>query len=383
MSNQMILNETSYLGEGALNHLPDELQRRGLERVLLVTDSSLVKLGLSLKVTNLLAKKRIVYQVFDRVKENPTISSVKIAVEMAVLFRCDAIVAVGGGSVIDCAKAVSLIVTNPDYVDVRSLEGCPHVKNPGIPVFALSTLSGSGSDVSHSFVITDEDRQRKIVCIDRNCIPKVSITDPELYASVPQKQCGYMGLSIISMAVEALLSKNSWAFTDMYALEAIRQVAENLPSAVKNSARAREQIAYAQCLAGIAAANSSLALAHGMAHTLCVVCDIPHAVTVSMLLPAVMRFNAPSSGSKYKDIALALGAKVSAKASPAEYRKSCVNAVEKFFKEYGLPKKLSALGVEAEDLAPAAENAARDYYSLQNPKEASKKKILEIYKSLM
>ena len=169
----------------------------------------------------------------------------------------------------------------------------------------------------------------------------------------------------------------------MYAYEAIRQVAENLPSAVKNSARAKEQIAYAQCLAGIASANSSLALAHGMADTLCVAFDIPHATAVSLLLPAVMRFNAPSSGSKYKDIALALGAKVSAKASPAEYRKTCVNAVEKFFKEYGLPKKLSALGVEAEDLPAVAENAARDYYSLQNPKEASKKKILEIYKSLM
>lgn len=382
MSNRMILNETSYFGKDAVKQVPLELKKRKLERVLVVTDSELVKCKVSLKVTKLLASSRIIFQIFEHVKANPTINNVKSGVEMAEQFRADSIVAVGGGSVIDTAKAISIILKNPEFKDVRKLEGASSTKNKGLPLIAVTTTSGTAAEVTINYVITDEDKQRKFVCVDTHDIPTVAIVDPELSSTMPAKLCAATGMDALVHAIEGYITKGAWQMTDMYCLEAIKIISENLRSAVKGNKTAREQMAYGQYIAGMGFSNCGLGIVHSMAHPLSAVYDIPHGVACAALLAPVMKFNATASGSKYKDIALAMGIKTAAKMSPAAYRKAAVNAVEKLAKEVGIPSKLKDLSVQKSDFDFLAESAMNDACTPENPQAVSKKKIIDIYKSV-
>ncbi|MBO6176625.1 MAG: lactaldehyde reductase [Treponema sp.] len=383
MANRMILNETSWFGSGSIKKLPEELKKRGIERVLVVTDAGLVKAKIAAKITSLLVSNRIVYQIFDKVKSNPTIQNVKSAVETASQFRADAIVAVGGGSVIDTAKAVSIICTNPEFSDVRKLEGASKTAKKGLPLFAVTTTSGTAAEVTINYVITDETRQRKFVCIDPHDIPVVAIVDPDLSSKMPAKLCASCGMDALVHAIEGYLTKDAWQMTDMYCLEAIRIISANIKDAVKGKAAAREQMAYGQYIAGMGFSNCGLGLVHAMAHPLSAVFDVPHGEACAILLSPVLKFNAASSGTKYKDIALAMGAKVGAKATSATYRKTCMNAVDKLLKECGIPKKIDSLGDQTIDYDFLAESALKDACIAGNPKEITRKKVIEIYKSIL
>lgn len=383
MANRMILNETSWFGKGSVKKLPEELKNRGIERVLVITDAGLVKAKIASKVTQLFVSNRIVYQIFDKVKSNPAIENVKSAVETAVQFRADAIVAVGGASVIDTAKAVSVICTNPEFSDLRKLEGLSKTKAKGLPLFAISTMKGSSSLVSISYVITDQTKQRKFVCIDSHDIPLVAIVDPDLSEKMTEKDSAFSAIEALVLAIEGYLSKSAWQMTDIFCLEAIKIISANIKDAIKAKTQAREQLAYGQYIAGMGFSNCGLGLVHAMAHPLSAVFDIAQAEACAVLLSPVLKFNAASSGTKYKDIALAMGAKVASKATAAAYRKTCINAVDKLLKECSIPKKIEALKGEDIDYDFLAESALKDACIAGNPKEISKKKIIEIYKSIL
>ena len=382
MTKRMILNGSSYFGPGAVKVLPEELKKRGFERILVVTDSETSKNKVSLKIAKLLASSKTVYQIFDKADENPSVQTVRACVDYASLFRADCIIAAGGGSVIDTAKAVSIILSNPEFRDVRKLEGEVKVQNSAVPLIAVTTTSGSASEATSAFVITDDDRQRKIVCINQKSIPVVSIVDTELSASVPEEIAANAGAEALAAAVEGYITKDSWLMTDMYCLEAVKIISANLKDAVKGKAAARELMAYGQYIAGMGFSNAGLGLVHAMAHSVSAVFDVPHGLACAVLLAPVLSYNAPSSGTKYKELAAALGAKVSSKATPASYRKACITAAEKLLKEAGLPKKLG-LNAEKKDIEFMADMAVKDLYAAGSPKEAAKKKIMDIYKSVL
>src|SRR5574344_238095 len=383
MSNRMVLNETAYFGESALKQIITELKNRSLERVLVVTDEELIRCKVTLKVTKLLAASRIIYQIYDKVKANPTIKNVKDGVEVAEQFRADVIVAVGGGSVIDTAKAIAVIRANPEFIDIRKLEGVSPTKNKAIPLIAITTTSGTAAEVTINYVITDEDKQRKFVCVDVHDIPVVAVVDPELSATMPAKLCAATGMDALVHAMEGYITKGAWQMTDMYCLKAVEIIAQNLRSAVKGNAKAREQMAYGQYIAGMGFSNCGLGIVHSMAHPLSAVYDIPHGVACAVLLAPVMKFNAAATGSKYRDIAAALGIKTAAKMSQAAYRKAAISAVEKLAKDVGIPSKLRDLGVQARDLDFLADSALKDACTPGNPQDVTKKKLIDIYKSVL
>lgn len=383
MAHRMILNETAYFGEEAVKSLTVELKNRNLERVLLVTDADLVRNKVTTKVTKLLATARIIYQIYDKVQPNPTIRNVKEAAEVARQFRADVVVAVGGGSVIDTAKAISILLANPEVTDLRKLEGMSNTKNKGVPLIAITTTSGTAAEVTINYVITDEDRERKFVCVDVHDIPVVAIIDPELSQTMPENLCAATGMDALVHAIEGYINKNAWQLTDMYCLKAVQMIAENLPAAVKGNAKAREQMAYAQYIAGMGFSNSGLGLAHSMAHPLSAVYGIPHGIACAMLIAPVMKFNASATGTKYRDLAEALGVKAAAKKTPAEARKAAIAAVEKLAKTIGIPSKLKKFGVETKQLDFLAESALNDACTPGNPQTVTKKKIIDLYKSIM
>jgi len=383
MSNRMILNETAYFGKDAVKQLTAELKNRSLERVLVVTDAELVKCKVAAKVTKLLIASRIIYQIYDKVRANPTIRTVNDGLEMARQFRADVIVAVGGGSVIDTAKAIAVLMANPEITDVRRLEGISPTKRKAVPLFAITTTSGTAAEVTINYVITDEDKQRKFVCVDVHDIPVVAIIDPDLSSSMPSKLCAATGMDALVHAIEGYVTKGSWQLTDIYCLKAIELVGANLRAAVKGGAGAREQMAYAQYLAGMGFSNAGLGIAHSMAHPLSAVYEIPHGVACAALLAPVMKFNASATGTKYRDIAFALGVKTAAKMSQTAYRKAAVAAVEKLAKDVGIPAKLRELGVQSKDLDFLAESALKDACTAGNPQDVTKKKLQDLYKSVL
>ena len=382
MSKRITLNETSYFGPGSIQVLADELKNHNIQRVLVVTDPDIVKAKIVMKITKILATSKIVYLVFDKIRANPSIHNVRSCVDTATLFRADCLIAVGGGSVLDTAKAASVVLTNPEFKDVRKLEGLSKTKNKGLPLIALPTTCGSGSEATSTYVITDEDRQRKFTCIDAHSIPMLSIVDSELSAKMPSELCATTGMDALAHAVEAYVTKDSWQMTDMYCLEAIRLIGSSLRAAGKGNEKAREQMSYAQYIAGMGASNSGLGLVHAMAHPLSAVFDVPHGLACAVLLAPVMASNAASTGEKYREIAVAMGAKVSSKATPAVYRKAAVTSIEKLVKEIGIGKKLK-LTVQKKDLELLAETALKDVCLSGNPKEVTKKKIIDIYKSVL
>lgn len=383
MAQLFVSGGESYFGQGAVSCLSDIFKKYKFERIVVVSDAEIVNAGVIQSVVKLLAKNRIIYQVFDKVYHNPTVANVKAGVELATSFNTDAFIAVGGGSVLDAAKAMSLMCANREITDIRKLEGDVNkTKNKAMPLIAIPTNFSSGSEVSSVFMLSDMNNNRKISCKDKNCIPQEVIIDPDFVLSLKARQTALSCASLFALAVESYLSAKAWSVTEYYSLQAVKLILENAKSAVNKNVKAKENLLNAQYFAGLASSNGGLALMHALSNALEVTHDVNHGVSCSLLLIPVLKFNAPSSGSKYKDLAIAMGAKVSDKASPADYRKTFINAVTKFFKELGVPKKLSEVGVKINDGDFMAECVLKDVHTQDNLKEVSKRKVLEIYKGV-
>jgi len=379
--NRIILNEMSFYGAGSRSVLADEIKKRGFKKVFVVTDKDLLKFGVVEKVTTILDAAKIEYAIFSNVKQNPTVAQVKEGVVAFSISDADAIVAIGGGSPIDTAKAIGIISNNPEFADVVSLEGVANTKNKSIPIIALPTTAGTAAEVTINYVITDEENVKKMVCVDPNAIPVLSIVDAELMLSLPASLTAATGMDALTHAIEGYITKGAWEMSDMFELKAIEMIAKHLPVVVKNPSDvvARDGMAVAQYIAGMGFSNVGLGLVHGMAHPLGAYYDIPHGVANALLLPIVMEYNTESSIAKYAAIARAMGIKVD-HLSPQEAAQAAVKAVKNLAIEVGIPEKLQLLNVKEEDLERLAQSAFKDVCTPGNPREVQLSEILELYK---
>ncbi len=378
---RIILNEMSYYGAGSRSVLADEIKKRGLKKIFVVTDKDLLKFGVVEKVTTFLDAAKIEYIIFSNVKQNPTVAQVKEGVVAFSTSGADAIVAIGGGSPIDTAKAIGIISNNPEFADVVSLEGVADTKNKSIPIIALPTTAGTAAEVTINYVITDEENVKKMVCVDPNVIPILSIVDAELMLSLPPSLTAATGMDALTHAIEGYITKGAWEMSDMFELKAIEMIAKHLPVVVKNPSNivARDGMAVAQYIAGMGFSNVGLGLVHGMAHPLGAYYDIPHGVANALLLPIVMEYNTESSIAKYVDIARAMGIKVD-HLSLSDAAKAAVEAVKNLAIEVGIPEKMQLLNVKEEDLERLAQSAFKDVCTPGNPREVQLSDILELYK---
>ena len=383
MSNRIVLNETSYHGAGAVMNVASEIKNRGLKKALLVTDKDLMKFKVATKVVKVLEDAGIAYEVYDHVKANPTIGNVQEGVNVCKKAGADVLVAVGGGSAIDTAKAIGIISANPDHFDVRSLEGAAVTKNKSLPIIAVSTTAGTAAEVTINYVITDEEKKRKFVCVDPHDIPVVAIVDPDMMSSMPKGLTAGTGMDALTHAIEGYITKGAWEMTDMMHLKAIEIISRSLRSAVNNEPKGREGMALGQYIAGMGFSNVGLGIVHSMAHPLGAVYDTPHGLANAMILPTVMEYNADATGEKYRNIAKAMGVNGTENMSQAEYRKAAIDAVKKLSKDVGIPEKLSEVGVKYEDIDFLAESAMKDACTPGNPKDPTKEDIVRLYKSLM
>lgn len=378
---RIILNEMSYYGAGSRSVLADEIKKRGLKKVFIVTDKDLLKFGVVEKVTSVLDAAKIEYTIFSNVKQNPTVAQVKEGVVAFSLSNADAIVAIGGGSPIDTAKGIGIISNNPEFADVVSLEGVADTKNKSVPIIALPTTAGTAAEVTINYVITDEENVKKMVCVDPNVIPVLSIVDAELMLSLPPSLTAATGMDALTHAIEGYITKGAWEMSDMFELKAIEMIAKHLPVVVKNPSDvvARDGMAVAQYIAGMGFSNVGLGLVHGMAHPLGAYYDIPHGVANALLLPIVMEYNTESSIAKYVDIARAMGIKVD-HLSLEDAAQAAVDAVKNLAIEVGIPEKLELLNVKEEDLERLSQSAFEDVCTPGNPREVKLGDILELYK---
>jgi lactaldehyde reductase len=379
---RMLLNETSYFGAGSRSILPKEISRRGFTKALVVTDKDLVKAGVTGKVLILLNEGNIPYEVYSEIKQNPTIANVQGGVTAFTRSGADLIIAVGGGSPIDTAKAIGMIASNPEYADVRSLEGMAATKNHSIPIIALPTTAGTAAEVTINYVITDEDRVKKMVCVDPNDIPMIAIIDPELMLSMPKELTAATGMDALTHAIEGYITKGAWEMTDFLELKAISLIARHLRNAVNNPSDidARSGMALAQYIAGMGFSNVGLGIVHSMAHPLGALYDTPHGVANALLLPYVMEFNAPAAGQKYKEIAFAMGLLSIESAHADDTTRAVIEAVRQLSKDIGIPQKLCEIGVKKEDLEKLAEAAFNDVCTPGNPRDVTVADILDIYR---
>lgn len=382
MVNRIILNETSYFGPGAIREIPAEIKARACKKVMLITDKDLIKFNVATKVTEILTAAGVDFAIYDNVKANPTIENVQSGVEFCKRCGADIIVAVGGGSAIDTAKAVAIIITNPEFADVRSLEGVAPTKNKCLPIIAVSTTSGTAAEVTINYVITDVEKNRKFVCVDPKDIPVVAIVDSEMCASMPPKLCAATGMDALVHAIEGYITKAAWELTDMVHLKAIEIISKNLRKSVKGDPVGREQMALGQYVAGMGFSNVGLGIDHSMAHPLSAVYDIPHGTACAILLAPVLKFNAPATGERYREIARAMGVAGVDDMTQDEYRAAAIAAVAKLSADVGIPTKLSELGVKAEDIDFLAESALADACTPGNPRDVTKEQIAEIYRSI-
>jgi lactaldehyde reductase len=380
MANRMILNETSYIGAGAISAIADEVKNRGFKKALVVTDKDLVKFGVAAKVTDLLEKNGLAFEVFDDVKANPTVANVKAGVEKFAGCKADYIIAIGGGSPIDTAKAIGIITANPEFSDVTSLEGVAPTKNKSVPILAVPTTAGTAAEVTINYVITDEEKKRKFVCVDPHDIPVVSFVDPDMMSSMPKGLTAATGMDALTHAIEGYITKGAWELTDTLHLKAIEIISRSLRSAVANEPKGRADMALGQYVAGMGFSNVGLGIVHSMAHPLGAFYDTPHGVANAVLLPYVMEFNADATGEKYREIARAMGVAGVDSMSAEEYRKAAVDAVRKLSEDIGIPKKLKDIGVKEEDIEALADSALADACTPGNPKAVTAKDILEVYK---
>ena len=378
-----ILNETSYFGKGAIKEIANEVHNRGLKKVMLVTDKDLIKFKVATKVIDILDEAKIDYEVYDKIKPNPTLKNVTEGVEFCKNCQADVLVAVGGGSAIDTSKAIAIIMKNPEFADVRSLEGASPTKHKAMPIIAVSTTSGTAAEVTINYVITDEENNRKFVCTDPHDIPVVAIIDPEMTASMPPKLCAATGMDALVHAIEGYITKGAWELTDMMHLKAIEIISRSLRDSVKGSMEGRAQMALGQYIAGMGFSNVGLGIVHSMAHPLSAVYDIPHGVACAILLTPVLKFNAPATADRYRNVAVAMGVEGTENMTVEEAREACIAAVEKLSIDVGIPQKLTELGVKEEDVQFLAESAFVDACTPGNPRDVSVEEIKEIYKSIM
>ena len=383
MSNRIMLNETAYFGSGAINSIADEVKARGLSTVLLMTDKDLIRFQVATKVMKVLDNAGIAYRVFDDIKANPTIENVQDGVALCKEIGAQCVVAVGGGSVIDTSKAVAIIMTNPEFADVRSLEGVADTKNKCLPIFAVSTTSGTAAEVTINYVITDVEKRRKFVCVDPHDIPVVAIVDPDMSASMPKGLCAATGMDALTHAIEGYITKGAWEMTDMLHLKAIEIISRSLRASVAGDPQGRADMALGQYIAGMGFSNVGLGIVHSMAHPLSALYDTPHGVACASILPTVLEYNAEATGERYREIARAMGVKNVDAMSQAEYRRAAIDAVKQLSKDVGIPQKISEVGVKEEDVRFLAESAMADACTPGNPKDPTLEDVIALYKSLL
>ena len=359
-----------------------EVRGRGAKKVLVVTDKDLIKFKVATKVTELLGKEGIAYEIYDKIKANPTIENVQEGVAACKAAGADLLVAIGGGSAIDTSKAIAIIMTNPEFADVRSLEGASPTKHKAMPIIAVSTTSGTAAEVTINYVITDTERHRKFVCADPHDIPVVAIVDADMVASMPPKLCASTGMDALVHAIEGYITKGAWELTDMMHLKAIEIISKNLRQSVKGDPKAREEMALGQYIAGMGFSNVGLGIDHSMAHPLSAVYDIPHGMACAILLAPVLKFNAPATGDRYREIARAMGVKDVDGLSTEDARKAAIDAVQQLADDVGIPRKLSELGVKEEDIPFLAKSAMADACTPGNPRDVTQPEIEDIYKSI-
>jgi len=382
MVNRFVLNEVSYHGAGAIGHVVKEIEGRGLKFPMVVSDPSLVQFGVVQKVTELLDRSSIKYTMNTNVKPNPTIENVKAGVKLFKQLGNDSIIAIGGGSSIDTAKAIGIIVNNPEFEDVVSLEGVAPTKNPAVTIIEIPKTAGTAAEVTINYVITDEEKNRKMVCVDVHDIPAVAIVDPEMMESMPKGLTAATGMDALTHAIEGYITKGAWELSDMFHIKAIEIIARSLPGAVLNTEEGREEMALGQYIAGMGFSNVGLGLVHAMAHPLGALYDTPHGVANAILLPTIMEWNASATGEKYRDIAKAMGVKDVDKMSLDDARSACVKAVYDLAREVGIPKDLKAI-IKEEDLDFLAQSAVDDACFPGNPRKTTKADVIDLYKKLL
>ena len=382
MARRIMLNGTSYFGQGAIQEIVTEIKNRHFKKALVTSTPDLFEFKVATKVTDLLDAAGIAYEVYDGIKPNPTIENVTAGVEACKAAGADVIVAVGGGSPIDTSKAIATIITNPEFADVRSLEGLAPTKNPCLPIIAVTTTSGTAAEVTINYVITDVEKNRKFVCVDPHDIPIVAIVDPDMSASMPTGLCAATGMDALVHAVEGYITKGAWELTDMLHLKAIEIIGRSLRSAVAGDYAGREAMSLGQYIAGMGFSNVGLGIVHSMAHPLSAVYDIPHGKACAMLLTAVLKFNAPATGEKYREIARVMGVPNVDAMDEATYRQAAIDVIQKLADDVGIPKSLSEAGVKREDIPFLAESAFNDACTPGNPRDASLEEIIGIYESI-
>ena len=382
MANRFILNETSYHGAGAIEAIATEAKARGFKKALVCSDPDLIKLGISKKVLDVLEAAGLAYEVFSEIKPNPTIENVQAGVEAFKKAGADYIVAIGGGSSMDTAKAVGIIINNPEFADVRSLEGVADTKNKCVPIFAVPTTAGTAAEVTINYVITDAENNRKMVCVDPHDIPVVAFVDPDMMSSMPKGLTAATGMDALTHAIEGYITAGAWELSDMFHLKAIEIIARSLRAAVDNTPEGREGMALGQYVAGMGFSNVGLGIVHSMAHPLGALYDTPHGIANAIILPTVMEYNAEATGDKYKYIAQAMGVEGTEKMTQAEYRKAAIDAVKKLSSDIGIPADLKDI-VKKEDIPFLAQSAFDDACRPGNPKETSVADITALYESLL
>lgn len=382
MARRIMLNGTSYFGQGAIQEIVNEIKNRHFKKALVTSTPDLFEFKVATKVTDLLDAAGIAYEVYDGIKPNPTIENVTVGVEACKAAGADVIVAVGGGSPIDTSKAIATIITNPEFSDVRSLEGLAPTKNPCLPIIAVTTTSGTAAEVTINYVITDVEKNRKFVCVDPHDIPIVAIVDPDMSASMPTGLCAATGMDALVHAVEGYITKGAWELTDMLHLKAIGIIGRSLRSAVAGDYAGREAMSLGQYIAGMGFSNVGLGIVHSMAHPLSAVYDIPHGKACAMLLTAVLKFNAPATGEKYREIARVMGVPDVDSMNQETYRQAAIDVIQKLADDVGIPKSLSEAGVKQEDIPFLAESAFNDACTPGNPRDASLEEIIGIYESI-
>ncbi len=381
MANRIMLNETSYHGAGAIQEIANEAKARAFKKAFVCTDPDLIQFKVAAKVTDVLDKENLDYEIYSDIKANPTIENVQNGVAAFKKSGADYIIAIGGGSSMDTAKAIGIIIANPEFEDVRSLEGVAPTKKPCVPIIAVPTTAGTAAEVTINYVITDVERKRKFVCVDPHDMPVIAIVDPDMMASMPKGLTASTGMDALTHAIEGYTTKAAWEMTDMFHLKAIEIISKSLRGAVNNTQEGREGMALGQYIAGMGFSNVGLGIAHSMAHTLGAVYDTPHGVACAMMLPIVMEYNAECTGEKYKEIAKAMGVEGVDAMSQEEYRKAAVEAVRKLSQDVGIPAKLEAL--KEEDLDFLAESAYADACCPGNPKDTCVEDLKDLFRKLM
>ena len=382
MSNRFVLNETSYHGAGAISAIVTEAQNRGFKKALVCSDPALITYGVTTKVTDLLDSANLAYEIFSDIKPNPTIENVQACVAAFKATGADYLIAIGGGSSIDTAKATGIIITNPEFADVRSLEGVAPTKNPCVPIIAVPTTAGTAAEVTINYVITDVQNNRKMVCVDVHDIPVVAVVDPDMMSTMPKGLTAATGMDALTHAIEGYITAGAWELSDMFHIKAIEIIARSLRAAVENDPKGREDMALGQYVAGMGFSNVGLGIVHSMAHPLGALYDTPHGVANAIILPTVMEYNAPATGEKYRAIAAAMGVKGTESMTQEEYRRAAIDAVRQLSIDVGIPSNLKGI-VKVEDVDFLAESAYADACRPGNPRETSVEEIKALYLSLL